>query len=432
VFSPQAAPVSAQLAVRVYNAMTRNDDRDPVHPVRPADRALPPRSPDAVRKLSVGNRFPVRNARQLPPDALFERCTAVNEWHGEVLERTGEIPGELIAELVQISMLAWNHRLPEQPGQPFQLGLQHPAVGKLEETQAFIGRSGNHRPERGVDGRGDHTRGVFGAPGRQSEGAREGVAKAAVRLPPGSERHIVQRLALAELPDRPGKAAPAAVRVERHAVAIEEESPDPGRIDVEGAQVTVAEAAIRLVVDRVEERAQPLRRRIADERPAAQTRAIAGKQRFTHRAEEFDVLDERLSRPAGGPAEDSCRSYAGDENSVVGRIAREERTLHFRARRERRREQRVLIFGMPLGSTHGGDHELTVSGGEKRRYRKLDKELCRGRSPPPRDLGGIRSSYDIIRSLRSPFRIALVIATMFREPLLAQRTEFGHLDAAPP
>ena len=45
---------------------------------------------------------------------------------------------------------------------------------------------------------------------------------------------------------------------------------------------------------------------------------------------------------------------------------------------------------------------------------------------------GIRSSYAIIRSLRSPFRMALIIATMLREPLLAQRTEFGHLDAAPP
>ena len=162
--------------------------------------------------------------------------------------------------------------------------------------------------------------------------------------------------------------------MEGHAVTVEEEAAHARRVDVERPQIGVAEAPVRLLVHRVEQRSQPSGRRLSLERPAPQARTVAGEQRLAYCPEEFDVLEERLARPAGGPAEDAGRADAGDEDAVVAGVALEERALHFLTRRLRRGEERRLTGGS-LGPTHDGDHELTLPVPPNPRYRKLDAEF---------------------------------------------------------
>ena len=87
-----------------------------------------------------------------------------------------QFPGDLR----QVRMLARNHRLAEQPGQPLQLGTQHPAVGELEQAEALVRGPSDHGPERRVDRGCHHTGRISGTPRRQAERAREGVAEPAV------------------------------------------------------------------------------------------------------------------------------------------------------------------------------------------------------------------------------------------------------------
>ena len=59
--APETATVAAELAVLVDDPVARNDDRDPVQAVRPADRANRRGTAYLARDVGLRSRLPVRN-----------------------------------------------------------------------------------------------------------------------------------------------------------------------------------------------------------------------------------------------------------------------------------------------------------------------------------------------------------------------------------
>src|SRR5688572_3620644 len=62
---------------------------------------------------------------------------------------------------------------------------------------------------------------------------------------------------------------------------------------------------------------------------AALARAVTGEQRVADAREEFNVGRQRLARAARRTAKDPGRANGGEENAVVGRVARQEGLFHF-------------------------------------------------------------------------------------------------------
>src|SRR6185369_8950637 len=81
--------------VRADDAVARHDDRDGIasrRGTRCARRAL---GAGAPRELRVRDRLPVRDARDLAPDALLERRAAGRERQIEIAALAVEVFGEL-------------------------------------------------------------------------------------------------------------------------------------------------------------------------------------------------------------------------------------------------------------------------------------------------------------------------------------------------
>src|SRR5688500_18605188 len=75
----QAAAVTAELAVRVDDAMARNDDRELVRTVRGADGAHGSRAADGARELRIAPRLAGRDRQQRVPDGVLKRRARARE-----------------------------------------------------------------------------------------------------------------------------------------------------------------------------------------------------------------------------------------------------------------------------------------------------------------------------------------------------------------
>src|SRR6266581_4272223 len=91
----EASAKSCEAAVAADHAMARHDDGNRVAPVRQTHRAHGFGIPDALRELSVGNRFSVGNGAQGIPNAKLKIRPFQRHREIEVLQFTAEISLQL-------------------------------------------------------------------------------------------------------------------------------------------------------------------------------------------------------------------------------------------------------------------------------------------------------------------------------------------------
>jgi hypothetical protein len=110
-----------------------------------------------------------------------------------------------------------------------------------------------------------------------------------------------------------------------HAMVFLEPSPNAIWIDPQGPNVRVGPARLVILIDRGQQRFQPLGRvTLTIHWPASLARTKSRKERITRRREELQlVLAWRPSR-AAHPAENPCASNAGEEHTLIAGVSREE------------------------------------------------------------------------------------------------------------
>ena len=92
------------------------------------------------------------------------------------------------------------------------------------------------------------------------------------------------------------------------------------------AQALQSDGLVEMLFDVTADLLDPVRLRIATQRPwaATQAGAVSGSLRLFGTREELDVLPARTARGARRPAINACRRDSEDELAVVGGVARDD------------------------------------------------------------------------------------------------------------
>src|SRR5688572_14091474 len=151
LLAPQPPTVARQLSVATDDAVARDHDRDPVVAVRARDGADRVRASDTRSLFPIASRLAVGDCPQLGPHGFLERSPGSPQRHRERAPGPTEVLLQLRGSATEDLALARNEDRSQRAGDPFELGLEHPAVGELEEAQRVVGRPGEHGAERSGD-----------------------------------------------------------------------------------------------------------------------------------------------------------------------------------------------------------------------------------------------------------------------------------------
>src|SRR5688572_1035952 len=148
---PELSAVTSESAVLVHDAVAGYDDGDAIRAVGPSDRARGGDHADGSGDVLVRSRFTVRDALQFGPDALLERRSRRDHRNGEPGQRPGEVRVELVAQPLEMRIVAGDRIRSEPSTDDRRLRREPGGLRELKHAHAARARSRRERAERAVD-----------------------------------------------------------------------------------------------------------------------------------------------------------------------------------------------------------------------------------------------------------------------------------------
>ena len=310
--------------------MAGNHDRDSIHAIRGTDRPYRLRMAHLAGDVFVGAGAPIRDLQQRRPHLLLERRARIAQRQIEVAALAGEVFVELSFEYGEPAIGARYQRHAHPAPQRLQLGLEHAAVAEFEETHGVSGGADDERPDWRLDPTERNRIATFCVGGRTAEDPCKRRTKPALRFEPAVMCCFGHGTALFDAAKRVVQASRAAECLKRHAMVLVKIAAGAGGIDAHAAQLRSRDALGRCRLEPSHELLDPGRWfAIGIERAAAFAGPVTREHRRPRRWEELDVFGLRLACAAGRPAENARGLHGGEENAVVGNIARKKRAAHF-------------------------------------------------------------------------------------------------------
>ena len=230
-------------------------------------------------------------------------------------------------------VVAWENRAGKQLPEGLELRVQHSAIGELQETETAIVRSSNERTDWAFDPGNDDAIHFAAHAGRTAKSSHERLAKSAVRFVSIAQSDVIEIHALTKLIQRVAHPLGPTIGLERHAVMFLKVSANSIRIDAGLLQFGISDACLG-ITNHSDGTSDPIWwRTVRVHRTASFAWAVTGKQSISRTREIIHISSQRLSRGAGGAAEDPCCADGDEEDSVIRGVLLLICPLHFFDRR---------------------------------------------------------------------------------------------------